>query len=62
MLGHPVYFMYVCHFSRLDDLILEAIRKLNEPSGSNKAAIAAYIEVCGYQFIVCLLVLFCVLF
>ncbi|XP_066312074.1 single myb histone 1-like isoform X2 [Miscanthus floridulus] len=31
--------------ARLDDLILEAIRKLNEPSGSNKAAIAAYIEV-----------------
>lgn len=30
--------------ARLDDLILEAIRKLNEPSGSNKAAIAAYIE------------------
>lgn len=62
MLGHPVYFMRVCHFSRLDDLILEAIRKLNEPSGSNKAAVAAYIEVCGYQFIVCALVLFCVLF
>ncbi|EES00984.1 single myb histone 1 [Sorghum bicolor] len=30
--------------ARLDDLIFEAIRKLNEPSGSNKAAIAAYIE------------------
>ncbi|PWZ46256.1 hypothetical protein Zm00014a_036340 [Zea mays] len=30
---------------RLDDLILEAIRKLKEPSGSSKAAIAAYIEV-----------------
>ena len=46
-------------FSRLDDLILEAIRKLKEPSGSSKAAIAAYIEVCGYQFIVCSLVVFC---
>ncbi|CAO2190867.1 unnamed protein product [Urochloa humidicola] len=31
--------------ARLDDLILEAIKKLKEPSGSNKAAIAAYIEV-----------------
>lgn len=30
--------------ARLDDLIIEAIRKLNELSGSNKAAIAAYIE------------------
>jgi len=30
--------------ARLDDLILEAIKKLKEPSGSNKAAIAAYIE------------------
>ncbi|PWZ10786.1 Single myb histone 1 [Zea mays] len=30
--------------ARLDDLILEAIRKLKEPSGSSKAAIAAYIE------------------
>jgi len=36
--------MYVI---RLDDLILEAIKKLKEPSGSNKAAIAAYIEVSG---------------
>ncbi|OEL27365.1 Single myb histone 1 [Dichanthelium oligosanthes] len=37
--------MYVClSFFRLDDLILEAIFKLKEPSGSNKAAIAAYIE------------------
>nr|CAB3473426.1 unnamed protein product [Digitaria exilis] len=31
--------------ARLDDLILEAIRKRKEPSGSNKVAIAAYIEV-----------------
>jgi len=30
--------------ARLDDLILEAIKKLKEPSGSNKATIAAYIE------------------
>lgn len=30
--------------ARLDDLILEAIKKLNEPSGSNKTAIATYIE------------------
>ncbi|XP_062214023.1 single myb histone 1-like [Phragmites australis] len=30
--------------ARLDDLILEAIKKLKEPSGSNKTAIAAYIE------------------
>ncbi|KAF8670934.1 hypothetical protein HU200_050203 [Digitaria exilis] len=30
--------------ARLDDLILEAIRKRKEPSGSNKVAIAAYIE------------------
>ncbi|TVU34307.1 hypothetical protein EJB05_16138, partial [Eragrostis curvula] len=31
--------------ARLDDLILEAIKTLKEASGSNKAAIAAYIEV-----------------
>nr|CAB3477479.1 unnamed protein product [Digitaria exilis] len=31
--------------ARLDDLILEAIRKRKEPSGSNKVAIAAYIEL-----------------
>jgi myb proto-oncogene protein len=36
--------------ARLDDLILEAIKKLKEPSGSNKAAIAAYIEVSGEHF------------
>jgi hypothetical protein len=30
---------------RLDDLILEAIKKLKESSGSNKATIATYIEV-----------------
>lgn len=30
--------------ARLDDLILEAIKKLKEPSGSSKVAIAAYIE------------------
>ncbi|ONM40899.1 Telomere repeat-binding factor 1 [Zea mays] len=30
--------------ARLDDLIVEAIRKLNEPSGSNKAVISGYIE------------------
>ncbi|KAL6882009.1 hypothetical protein ACP4OV_011481 [Aristida adscensionis] len=30
--------------ARLDDLILEAIKKLKEPSGSNKMAIASYIE------------------
>ncbi|KAJ1284110.1 hypothetical protein BS78_03G179200 [Paspalum vaginatum] len=30
--------------ARLDDLILEAIKKLNEPSGSSKVAIATYIE------------------
>jgi hypothetical protein len=53
--------MYMSDFSRLDDLIVEAIRKLNEPSGSNKAVISGYIEVCGYKFIVCSLVfcLFC---
>jgi hypothetical protein len=49
----------ISDFSRLNDLILEAIRKLKEPSRSSKAAIAAYIEVCGYQFIVCSLVVFC---
>ncbi|ONM40901.1 Telomere repeat-binding factor 1 [Zea mays] len=38
-------FMYMSDFSRLDDLIVEAIRKLNEPSGSNKAVISGYIEV-----------------
>lgn len=30
--------------ARLDDLILEAIKKLKESSGSNKTAIASYIE------------------
>jgi len=30
--------------ARLDDLILEAIKKLNESSGSNKVTIATYIE------------------
>ncbi|CAM0881494.1 unnamed protein product [Alopecurus aequalis] len=30
--------------ARLDDLILEAIKKLKESSGSNKAAISTYIE------------------
>ncbi|XP_042417711.1 single myb histone 6-like [Zingiber officinale] len=31
-------------FSRTDNLILEAIKNLKEPSGSNKTAIATYIE------------------
>lgn len=30
---------------RLDDLIMEAITTLKEPTGSNKTAIAMYIEV-----------------
>lgn len=35
----------VFNFCRLDNLILEAISNLKEPGGSNKTAIAAYIEV-----------------
>lgn len=31
---------------RLEDHILEAITNLKEPHGSNRGAIAAYIEVC----------------
>lgn len=31
---------------RLDNLILEAITTLKEPSGSDRASIALYIEVC----------------
>lgn len=36
---------------RLDNLILESIIKLKEPRGSDKAAIAAYIEVFVLQFL-----------
>lgn len=39
------YYFRLC---RLDNLILEAITNLKEPTGSNKTAIAMYIEVCFY--------------
>jgi hypothetical protein len=57
LLASHYYILYVSsssehssHYSkmlghRLDDLILEAIKKLKESSGSNKATIATYIEV-----------------
>lgn len=35
----------VSYASRLEDLILEAITSLKEPAGSNKTALATYIEV-----------------
>lgn len=34
------------HSCRLDNIIVEAVRSLNEPTGSYKTAIANYIEVC----------------
>lgn len=41
------YYFRLC---RLDNLILEAITNLKEPTGSNKTAIAMYIEVCFYPW------------
>jgi hypothetical protein len=52
-------FFCLHHFCRLDDLILEAIKNLKEASVSNKAAIAAYIEVNVHQLIVFSLIQFC---
>jgi len=36
---------------RLDNIILESIIKLKEPKGSDRAAIASYIEVFVLQFL-----------
>ena len=36
------------HACRLDNLIMEAVASLKEPGGSNKTAIATYIEVICY--------------
>lgn len=41
----------IFHICRLDDLILEAISNLKEPTGSNKTAIALYIEVLYFPFL-----------
>lgn len=40
-----VFYFVLISFCRLDDLILEAIKKLKEPSGSNRTTISSYIEV-----------------
>jgi hypothetical protein len=45
LLSDLYFLLHVHHFCRLDDLILEAIKNLKEASGSNKGAIATYIEV-----------------
>ncbi|RRT74327.1 hypothetical protein B296_00032474, partial [Ensete ventricosum] len=41
----------IFHTCRLDDLILEAISNLKEPTGSNKTAITLYMEVLPFPFL-----------